>query len=125
MTAAILAFCGGGCATFTDHGSRVNDEQQSLEKLEHKRDDYQERLVIVLNNLERYPGDPRMEKERDLVQGKLQEVNTQIDQQRELYRQSLAEWEQKINDDKIQQQMIDKEEKADSTKPDGQWDNSN
>ena len=59
--AVLAAWLAGlvGCA-FTEYGNRINAEHSAVEELEKKRDDAESRYVIVLNNLERFPDDPRM-----------------------------------------------------------------
>ncbi len=109
-----------GCA-FSDYGNRVNDERDALEKLERQREDYQSRYVIVLNSLERYVGDSRLEKERDGLQKKILDLDFQITQQRKVFDQSVEGWRQKIDQDKLQKQINDREEQENAGKPQGEW----
>ncbi len=107
-----------GCA-FTDYGNRVNDERTTLENLEHRREDWQSRYVIVLNGLERYPGDEKLEKERDAVRKKILDLDKDIADQRQMYESSVRDWERKITEDKLQQQILDREERKNAGKKDG------
>ena len=109
-----------GCA-FTDYGSRISDERQTLEDLERKREDYESRYVIVLNSLEKYVGDPKLEEERGMLQKKILEMNTKIVQQRQTFERSVEEWDQKISQDKLQKEMQDREEQLNVNKQDGEW----
>jgi hypothetical protein len=97
-----------GCA-FTDYGNRINQEQLDIARLEDKRHTLETQFIIVLNNLETHPGE--LLKERDEVRGKLIDVSSLIIEKRKLLDQSFREWEQKIVEERIQQQMIDKEVK--------------
>ena len=107
-----------GCA-FTDYGNRVNDERSTLENLEHRREDWQSRYVIVLNGLERYPGDDKLEKERDAVRKKILDLDKSIQDQRQMYESSVQDWERKITEDKLQKQIQDREERKNADKKDG------
>ena len=109
-----------GCA-FTDYGNRINDERQTLESLERKRQDYESRYVIVLNSLEKYVDDPKLEEERGMLQRKILEMNVKITQQRQTFEQSVEEWNQKITQDKLQKEMLEKEEQLNVNKQDGEW----
>jgi len=115
----ILQFA--GCA-FSDYGNRVNDERDALMRLERMREDYQTRYVIVLNSLERYIGDPKLEKERDGIQKKILDLDFKIKEQRKVFDQSVDEWSQKIAQDKLQKEINDKEEQSSASKQDGEWD---
>ena len=106
-----------GCA-FTDYGNRVNDERTTLENLEHRREDWQSRYVIVLNGLERYPGDEKLEKERDAVRKKILDFDKDIADQRQMYESSVQDWERKITEDKLQKQIQDREERKNADKKD-------
>ncbi|MEO6095734.1 MAG: hypothetical protein ABIW76_08650 [Fibrobacteria bacterium] len=97
-----------GCA-FTDYGNRINQEQLEIARLEDKRHTLETQFIIVLNNLENHPAEERLLKERDEVRGKLIDVSSLISEKRKLLDQSYREWEQKIVEERIQQQMIDKE----------------
>ena len=116
----IASFLLAGCA-FTDYGSRINDERQTLESLERKRDDYEARYVLVLNSLEKYVGDPKLEQERGMLQKKILEINVKVEQQRKNFEQSVEEWNQKISQDKLQKEMLDREEQIHVNQPDGEW----
>lgn len=109
-----------GCA-FTDYGSRINDERQTLESLERKRDDYEARYVLVLNSLEKNIGDSRLEEERGMLQKKILEIDVKVAQQREGFERSVEEWNQKISQEKLQKEMLDREEQLHVNKPDGEW----
>jgi hypothetical protein len=97
-----------GCA-FTEYGNRINQEQLDIARLEDKRHTLETQFIIVLNNLETHPGEEKLIKERDEVRGKLIDVSSLIMEKRKLLDQSFREWEQKIVEERIQQQMIDKE----------------
>jgi len=99
-----------GCA-FTDYGNRINQEQLEIARLEDKRHTLETQFIIVLNNLETHPGEEKLLKERDEVRGKLIDVSSLITEKRKMLDQSYREWEQKIVEERIQQQMIDKEVK--------------
>jgi hypothetical protein len=121
VTAILLpaALC-FGCA-FTDFGSRVNAERAALEKLEKRRQKYETRHVIILNNLERNPGDPKLEKERDEVREKIVSLHSRIEAQRALFARSVQEWETKIVEERIQKDLVDKEERENAHRPEGEW----
>lgn len=97
-----------GCA-FTDHGNNIKDEREALEALERKREDYESRYVIVLNSLERNIGDPKLELERDRIRKKILELNTSIEDQRQIFERGVQDWEKKISQDKLQKEMDGKE----------------
>jgi len=122
VQAASLAafFLLAGCA-FSDYGVRVNDERTALENLEHQREDYQSRYVIVLNSLERNIGDPDLEKERDKIQKKILDLDFRIQQQRKIFDESVEEWQQKIAQDKLQKEINDREEESNTNKTEGVW----
>lgn len=96
------------CA-FTDFGNRINQEQLGIARLEEKRHSLETQYIIVLNNLELHPTDDKLIKERDDVRRKLLDMNYEINEKRKLLDQSYMEWEQKVVEERIQQQMIDKE----------------
>ena len=109
-----------GCA-FTDNGNRISDERQTLENLERKRQDYESRYVIVLNSLEKNLGDPKLEHERDKLQKMILDVNTKIAEQRQAFEHSVDEWQQKIAQDELQKEMLEREEQLNVNKQDGEW----
>lgn len=113
LAAGLLA----GCA-FTDYGNRVNEERSALENLERRREDLESRFVIVLNGLERYPGDATLETERDKIRRKILELHKQIQEQRQVYDSRVRDWERKITEDKLQKQINDREEKKNAYKKD-------
>jgi hypothetical protein len=98
------------CA-FTEFGQRINDEQLVVARLEERRQKLETRYIIVLNNLESHPNEAQLLEEKDKVYRKLQSTIEEIGEKRKLLDQSFAEWEQKILEERIQLQMIDKEEK--------------
>jgi hypothetical protein len=104
-----------GCA-FTEYGNRINQEQLDIVRLEDKRHSLETQYIIVLNSLESHPTEDKLIKERDEVRGKLIDVSSQIVEKRKLLDQSYREWEQKIVEEKIQQQMIDNEVKENADK---------
>ncbi len=97
-----------GCA-FTEYGNRINQEQSELAALEAKRHKLESQYIIVMNMLENHPTDRNLIDERDKVLEKLRLLNFDIDQKRGFFDQSLREWEQKLVQERIQQEMIDKE----------------
>ena len=109
-----------GCA-FTDYGNRINGERLTLENLERKRQDYESRYVIVLNSLERYTGDPKLERERGMLQKRILEISAKIAEQRQTFEHSVQEWDQKISQDKLLKEMLDREEQLNANKQDGDW----
>ena len=111
IKAALAALLLSGCA-FIDQGEMVNREQNELERLERKREDYESRYVMVLNNLERNTGDPKMERERDMVRKKILDLNTQITAQREIYERSVQDWEKKLLEEKLQKEIFEREERS-------------
>ena len=116
----IASFLLGGCA-FTDYGNRIGDERQSLEALEKKRQDYESRYVIVLNSLEKNMNDLKLDYEKNKLERMLLDVNTKIGEKRQSFERSLEEWRQKIAQDKLQKQMLDREEQLNVNKQDGEW----
>jgi hypothetical protein len=104
-----------GCA-FTEYGNRINQEQLDIVRLEDRRHSLETQYIIVLNSLETHPTEEKLIKERDEVRGKLIDVSSQIVEKRKLLDQSYREWEQKIVEEKIQQQMIDTEVKENADK---------
>ncbi|MDB5103602.1 MAG: hypothetical protein JWP91_1291 [Fibrobacteres bacterium] len=104
-----------GCA-FTEYGNRINQEQLEIARLEDKRHNLETQFIIVLNNLETHPGEEKLIKERDEVRRKLIDVSSMIVEKRKLLDQSFREWEQKIVEERIQREMIDKEVKENEGK---------
>lgn len=104
-----LAFLLLSACAFTDFGNRINQEQLDIARLEDKRHSLETQYIIVLNNLELHPTEEKLIKERDEVRGKLIDVGGEIELKRKLLDQSYREWEQKIVEERIQQQMIDNE----------------
>jgi hypothetical protein len=115
--AAILVCA--GCA-FTDYGNRINQEQLGIARLEDKRHSVETQYIIILNNLEIHPDDERLIKERDLVHKKLIDLDASIAEKRKGLDQSLNEWDQKIVQERIEKQMIDKEVKENEGKDEQQ-----
>ena len=109
-----------GCA-FTDYGNRISDERQSLESLERKRHDYESRYVIVLSSLEKHLGDPKLEYERNKLEKLILDIDTRIVDKRQNFENSLEEWRKKIAQDKLQKEMIEREEQLNANKQDGEW----
>lgn len=97
------------CA-FTEYGARINAEQVALTKLEERRQKTETRYIIVLNNLEKNPTEAELLKEKDKVYRQWQALNEEIAEKRRMFDQSLMEWDQKIIEERIQLQMIQKEE---------------
>jgi hypothetical protein len=120
--AAILAagtlLC-AGCA-FTEYGNRINQEQLAIARLEDKRHNLETQYIIVLNNLETHPDEERLIKERDQVHKKLIDLDAEIAEKRKGLDQSLSEWDQKIVQERIEKQMIDKEVKENEGKDEQQ-----
>ena len=107
------------CA-FTDYGNRINQEQLGIARLEEKRQHLETQYIIVLNSLELHPGEERLIKERDEVRRKLQSLTYDIEQKRKMLDQSLLEWEQKIVQEKIEKEMVDKEIRENADKDEQQ-----
>jgi hypothetical protein len=97
------------CA-FTEYGTRINNEQLALTKLEERRQKIETRYIIVLNNLEKNPAEPELLTEKEKVYRRWQALNEEIAEKRRMLDQSLLEWDQKIIEERIQLQMIQKEE---------------
>ncbi len=97
-----------GCA-FTDYGNRINQEQFELAGLEEKRHKLEGQYIIVMNMLENHPTDRALIEERDKVLERLRNLSFEIDQKRTLFDQSLREWEQKLVQERIQEEMIERE----------------
>lgn len=112
LSAALLV---SACA-FTDYGNRINQEQLEIAKLEEKRHSLETQYIIVLNNLEVHPGEDKLVKERDKVRGKLIDVTSLISEKRKLLDASIREWEQKIVQERIERQMIDREIRENESK---------
>lgn len=115
--AAILACA--GCA-FTEYGNRINQEQLAIAHLEDKRHGLETEYIIVLNNLEAHPDDEHLLKERDDVHKKLIDLASDIAEKRKSLDQSFLEWDQKIVQERIEKQMIDKEIKENGDKDEQQ-----
>jgi hypothetical protein len=96
------------CA-FTEYGNRINQEQLAIARLEDKRHSVETEYIIVLNSLELHPTDKKLIEERDKVQKKLREIGYKIDEARKLLDLSVTEWDQKILQNRLEQEMIDKE----------------
>lgn len=96
------------CA-FTEYGNRINQEQLDVSRLEDKRNKLETSYIIVLNSLELHPTEEKLIKQRDTYRTKLRDLNFLIDQKRNSLDQSLLEWEQKIVQEKVEKQMVDKE----------------
>jgi len=118
MAAAALLFC-AGCA-FTEYGNRINQEQLAIAHLEDKRHSLETEYIIVLNSLEEHPDEPRLIKERDEVHKKLIDLEEDIAEKRKSLDQSFREWDQKIVQERIEKQMIDKEVKENEGKDEQQ-----
>jgi hypothetical protein len=118
MAGAALLIC-AGCA-FTQYGNRINQEQLAVAHLEDKRHSLETEYIIVLNNLEEHPDDERLLKERDEVHKKLIDLDADIAEKRKALDQSFLEWDQKIVQDRIEKQMIDKEVKENEGKDEQQ-----
>jgi len=118
MAGAALLVC-AGCA-FTQYGNRINQEQLAVAHLEDKRHSLETEYIIVLNNLEEHPDDERLLKERDEVHKKLVDLDADIAEKRKALDQSFLEWDQKIVQERIEKQMIDKEIKENEGKDEQQ-----
>lgn len=103
-----LLFLLSACA-FTEYGNRINQEQLSIARLEDKRHSLETQYIIVLNSLETHPTEEKLMKEKDEVRKKLMDLSYEINEKRKLLDQSFMEWEQKTVEERIQQEMIDKE----------------
>ena len=106
---AALALCLFASCAFTEYGNRINQEQSELAKLEDRRHDLEERLIITLNSLELHPTEKQLMGERDKTQKKIQEIEYLIDQKRKTFSMSLREWQEKITQERLEREMIDKE----------------
>jgi hypothetical protein len=115
---ATVLLC-AGCA-FTEYGNRINQEQLAIAHLEDKRHSLETEYIIVLNNLETHPDDERLIKDRDQVHKKLIDLDADIAEKRKGLDQSLSEWDQKIVQERIEKQMIDKEIKENEGKDEQQ-----
>jgi hypothetical protein len=116
--AAAILLC-AGCA-FTEYGNRINQEQLAIAHLEDKRHNLETEYIIILNNLETHPDEERLLKERDRVHKKLIDLDTDIAEKRKALDQSLREWDEKIVQERIEKQMIDKEIKENEGKDEQQ-----
>jgi hypothetical protein len=96
------------CA-FTDYGNRINQEQLDIARLEGKRHTLETSYIIVLNSLELHPTEEKLITERDKKRALLRDLDFQIGQKRNALDQSFREWEQKIVQEKVQKEMVDKE----------------
>jgi hypothetical protein len=118
MAGAAILVC-AGCA-FTEYGNRINQEQLAIAHLEDKRHNLETEYIIVLNNLEEHPDEPRLLKERDEVHKKLIDLDEDISEKRKSLDQSFREWDEKIVHERIEKQMIDKEVKENAGKDEQQ-----
>jgi hypothetical protein len=118
IACAALIAC-AGCA-FTEYGNRINQEQLAIAHLEDKRHSLETEYIIVLNNLEEHPDEPRLIKERDEVHRKLVDLDADIAEKRKSLDQSFLEWDQKIVQERIEKQMTDKEIKENEGKDEQQ-----
>ena len=116
---AVAALLCAGCA-FTDYGNRINQEQLEIARLEDKRHSLETEYIIVLNSLELHPDEERLIKERGEVQRKLIDLAADIAEKRRSLDQSFIEWDQKIVQERIEKQMIDKEVKENEGKDEQQ-----
>ncbi len=105
---ALSALWLSACA-FTDYGNRINQEQLTIAHLEDKRHTLETSYIIVLNSLELHPTEAKLIAERDLKRSLLRDLDFQIDQKRKSLDQSFREWEQKIVQEKVEKEMVDKE----------------
>ncbi len=110
-----------GCA-FTHEGARINGEQADLERMERKRHSLESQYIIILNGLEKYPGDQKLEKERHDVMKSLSTLSSRIINQRDLVARSIREWEQKITDERVLKDLVEKEENTNGNKDDSEAD---
>ena len=117
--AAAAALLSASCA-FTEYGNRINQEQLAIARLEDKRHGLETEYIIVLNTLELHPDDDRLIKERDQVHKKLIDLDADIAEKRKMLDQSFGEWDQKIVQERIEKQMIDKEIKENEGKDEQQ-----
>jgi len=106
---ALLACSLLSACAFTEYGNRINREQLAIARLEEKRHSLETQYIIVLNSLELHPTDEKLTKERDEVRKKLLDLTYDVGEKRKLLDQSLMEWEQKIIQERIEQEMVDKE----------------
>jgi len=104
----ILALLLTHCA-FGEYGQRINAEQHALADLEDKRQKLETRYIIVLNNLEANPTEAELQLEKDKIYRRIQAITEEIGESRKMLDQSFSEWDKKILEERIQQQMIDKE----------------
>ena len=103
-----FALCLSACA-FTEYGNRINQEQLAIARLESKRQNLETSYIIILNSLELHPTEEKLIKDRDAMRGKLRDLDFLIDQKRKTLDQSFMEWEQKLVQDKVEREMVDKE----------------
>ncbi len=111
----ILALLFTGCA-FTEYGNRINQEQLDISKLEDKRQSLETSYIIVLNSLELHPLEEKLLTERDRLRTKLRDIDYTIQQKRKGLDQSFMEWDQKIVQEKVEREMINKEIQENGTK---------
>jgi hypothetical protein len=104
-TASLLL---SACA-FTEYGNRINQEQLVLARLEDKRHSLETEYIIVLNSLELHPTDKQLIDEKSKVAEKLRAITYDIDEKRKAFDLSIKEWDDKILQNRIEQEMIDKE----------------
>ncbi len=109
-----------GCA-FTDYGTRISQEQNEVATLEDKRHKLEAQYIIVMSMLEKHPTDRALIDERDKVLEKLRLLTFDIDQKRGFFDQSLREWEQKLVQDRVQQEMIEQEVRENAHKDEGEF----
>ena len=100
---SLLYLC--SCA-FTEYGNRINKEQSVIAGLEDKRKNLETHYIIILNDLETHPTDKRLIRERDQVRDKLRDVTYDIGEKRKMFEQSLLEWEDKVLQERMEQEMI-------------------
>jgi hypothetical protein len=108
LSSAVAALFFSACA-FTEYGNRINQEQLALARLEDKRHSLETEYIIVLNSLETHPTDHKLAAEKDKVLKKLQEVGYEIDEKRKAFDMSIKEWDDKIVQNRLEQEMVDKE----------------
>lgn len=108
LVAAAAALVFSACA-FTEYGNRINQEQLALSRLEDKRHSLETEYIIVLNSLEEHPTDRKLMDEKEKVLKKLRELGYDIDEKRKAFDMSIKEWDDKIIQNRLEQEMVDKE----------------
>jgi hypothetical protein len=112
LGAAVLL---SACA-FTEYGNRINQEQLVIARLEDKRHSLETEYIIVLNSLETHPTDRKLIDEKAAVLKKLRDLGYDIEEKRKAFDMSIKEWDDKILQNRVEQEMVDKEIRENGSK---------